>query len=188
MCIHAVVLFSLILLCIQRLTPIALVIGFLNYDVCKYSQIPLYLIVAGILLLLEVVIQSSLCACRNWLGDDKTYRKIRRCDFVMVLLFIWLLIGTNWMFRLGIGNECSDGLEGDVQTVDDTVEPGGTTTQTTELIATMEGGSGTGGEDCSDCSQDVYVFAAVLILIQYIFGLFLVAMCCSNFFKGSSSN
>ncbi len=163
----------------------------MNYDVCRHSEIPLYLIVAGLLLFLEILLHTVLYTCQSYVGDETTYRRLRRCDFIVLILFIWLLVGSNWMFRLGFqDDDCEGAIDGGgIQSMNLTVtDANGTITHIQVDVGAEGGRSGTmdqGGEDCSDCSHAVYVFTASVILIQYVAGLVLVAFCCHRFFRRS---
>ena len=60
------------------------------------------------------------------------------------------------------------------------------------MIHVSTDGTGTWGSDptdCenADCSSGVYVFAAVLILVQYVVAVALVLCCCSSAIKSRRS-
>ena len=163
--------------------------GFVNYDVCQSPEVPLYLIVAGFILMAMIVFHTLLYTAQKCSKDETIYHSVRRCDFLAFLLFIWLLVGSNWMFRMRSDDECNtSNMNSTVWNV--TGEWNGTATQTTVMVAGEQApeDNSDSGTDCSDCSRDVYVFTSFLILTQYIVGLCLVIFCCSKIAKKNRSS
>ena len=112
--------------------------------------------------------------------DESTIKTLRRCDLLAVFLLIWLLVGSNWIFRLGVSRDREDcmNMEGDVKVVN-------VTNNTMLTVEVSEGLSPM--ENCQDCSESIYVFAGVLIICQYALALCLIGTCCSKVFHSQSS-
>ena len=162
--------------------------GFTNLNRCSIP-IPLYLVVAGFILLVEVILHSLLCMGQKCSEDESFYKVIRRCDCLAVFLIAWLLVGSNWVFRGGMGNETCGSDTVDYVVVgnmtDDVEIMSGA--HPTDGMETGESESDPAAGCSSDCSTGVYAFAVVLILIQYMALLILAVCCCSTKFRSRSS-
>ena len=139
----------------------------------------------GVALTAEVLLHTLLCVCQKWSqsrgeNNDSTIRTLRICDCVAFFLFIWLLVGSNWVFRVGLYTSSSSCTHGEHSGMGMTnvVNENGTNT---EVVVLSEGlPSVDTNADCTDCDPAVYRFTVFTILIQYALGLCLVAACCSN--------
>ena len=124
----------------------------------------------------EVVLHTALCMCEarsHSRGDDRnnsTVRALRMCDCIAFFLFIWLLVGSNWALRVGLFSNNRDNCD-DLS--------GGGITGAVENGVVSEGLPNT-DTSCPDCDPSVYKFTMVTVLIQYMLGICLVLMCCSN--------
>ena len=125
----------------------------------------------------EVVLHTVLCMCEarsRSRGDERnnsTIRTLRMCDCIGFFLFIWLLVGSNWALRVGLfsnGSNC-----------DYIIDPSSGMTGAMENGVVSEGLPNTDAS-CPDCDPSVYKFTMVTVLIQYMLGICLVLMCCSN--------
>ena len=166
--------------------------GFLNVHTCDETQVPLYLIIAGFVIGGEVIVHSLLCVAAAKCEGTGSYRTLRLCDCLAFFLLVWLLIGSNWIFKLSITGghkacEVSDAVTIPPSTLDFNnsavlMNDYAITTATATTMATAE---------ICDCSQSVYVFATVVIVMQYVLALIVVIGCCSKVWKnnwGSNSD
>ena len=135
----------------------------------------------GFVLLAEVIVHSALFVAQKCSDDESTIRALRRCDFLALFLLIWLLVGSNWIFRQSRNREdCTDVVDmGGITVVN--------TTNGTVLTVEVSGGLSPTPESCQDCSDSVYIFTGILIICQYVLALCLVAVCCSRAFRSQSS-
>ena len=132
----------------------------------------------------EVLLHTLLCVCQKWShsrgeNNDSTIRTLRICDCLAFFLFIWLLVGSNWVFRVGLytSSSCTNGEQSGMG-ITNVVNENGTYT---DVVVISEGlPSVDTTADCTDCDPGVYRFTVFTILIQYALGLCLVAACCSN--------
>ena len=135
----------------------------------------------GFVILVEVAVHSALFVAQKCSDDESTIKALRRCDFLALFLLIWLLVGSNWIFRQSRNRgNCMDMVDtdGDVRVVN--------TTNGTVTVA-VSGGLSPSPEGCQDCSNSVYVFTGILIICQYVLALCLIAVCCSRVFRSESS-
>ena len=124
--------------------------GSTYYKKCTVTEIPLYLIVSGSFILLDVGYHILLFIFQRFCENDKTVCLLaRKCDCCAFFLFVWLILGSAWVLGAGLS------------------------------------GDSTG--DHGDCPFGVYVFAAVVIIGQYVYGLLFVISCCISVFKNSCS-
>ncbi len=146
---------------------------------------------AGVLIILEIVLHSLLFTCKKYVDDESVFHKLRRCDILLFILFIWLLVGTNWIFRTSIvynNDDCEEDMGGDIVSMNYTIEVNGTTVHVPVNVGAQEGmEGGVRGGDCEDCSRGVYFFAAIVILGQYVLALLLFAFCCTRLFRKPSN-
>lgn len=145
--------------------------GFLNLNTCQSSSIPIYLIVAGMVVIAELAFQSGLCLwnkCHHTENPGRsTTHVFRRCDCIAFFLFVWLLFGSRWVFGM-----ITNGNRG-CTTMDDVVAPPPINTSASHPPSP----SGTTESGCQDCSDGVYVFAVVTVLLQYLLCLILFLAC-----------
>lgn len=127
----------------------------------------------------EVVLHLVLCMCEarsRTRGDDSnnsTVRLLRMCDCIAFFLFVWLLVGSNWALRVGLFSNGRDNCA-------DLTDPSGG-----GMMGAVENGVASEGlpnteASCTDCDPSVYTFTMATVLIQYVLGICLVVMCCSN--------
>ena len=127
----------------------------------------------------EVLLHTALCICEarsRSRGDDRnnsTIRMLRMCDCIAFFLFIWLLVGSNWALRVGLFSNNRDNCH------DFTDPSSGGMTGAVENGIVSEGLPNT-ATSCTDCDPSVYKFTMVTVLVQYMLGICLVVMCCSN--------
>lgn len=138
--------------------------GSLNLDVCSSEDIPLYLLIAGCCLSIEVIVHTFTIMISFSTDNEATNRFLRMCDCFAFFTLVWFIIASNWIFRLSFHSKpCIE--ESD-----------------TELSS-----SGLGGNDflttthsfCEDCSNGVYKFAIGVTVVEYIaiFSVFIVCCC-----------
>ena len=128
------------------------------------EEIPLYLIVAGIFLLLEIVLQTSLWTAQRLSNDRAVFGLLRKCDCIALFLVVWLVVGSIWIFKAGKKLTCDD-------VVDYVAVPDYSGHYLESFPET---------ENCQECPSGVYVFTAFLILFQYLMTLVLAISCCSS--------
>lgn len=130
-------------------------------NVCISSDIPLYLLIAGSCLSVEVFLHTFTVLASISTQSKTTLKCLRICDCFGFFILVWILIGSNWMFKVSTkSRECgSEELE-DVANITEQVLSISTPTP------------------CEDCSKTVYQFAVGLIIIQYIIVLSVLVACC----------
>ena len=143
--------------------------GFVYYSTCAVREVPLYLIVAGFVFLVELILHCLLCTAQKCSNEDYFYNMVRKFDCLAFFLFVWLLVGSSWMFRATRRTCGSDAVDYVIigNNTDDAI------VNRTDIIPNDE-------LDCSDCPGGVYAFTVVLILIQYIVFLILAVCCCTK--------
>lgn len=155
--------------------PLSMVIvGSLNVNVCSTKDIPLYLIIAGCCLSLEVFIHTSTILASMNTDNESTLRSLRMCDCFAFFILIWILIGSNWIFKVSVNSKpCSQ------------QDPGNELFNEVDNSTALLPAATTPGT-CEDCSDSVYQFAIGLIVVQYIvvFSVFVIC-CCAAIRKGS---
>ena len=152
---------------------------------CSRHEIPLYLLIAGFILIAEIIFQAAVCiGMRRDSAHETVYRTLRFCDCLAIFLFIWLLVGTYWICTISFSGHptCS-------YPIDDIVYANTTST----VLTDSEGGtltsvvspptSATPTRECSDCQSYVYSFTAFVIMFQYLSLIILFIFCCSVYFK-----
>lgn len=143
--------------------------GALNVEVCDRHEIPLYLMIAGFILIAEIIYQTTLCiAIKRNKRHESTYRVMRMCDCLALFLFIWLLVGSYWIFTISLDRQACISYGNDFVYVNTTVVPDG---------------EGNGNPGCPDCDSYVYNFSTFVIMLQYIGTLCLMVWCCSCYVK-----
>lgn len=162
-----------------------LIVGSLNVDRCVSISVPLYLIVAGVLILTELLFHGVIWFIMKHRENSSTLRALRMCDCVAFVLLIWLLIGSNWVFKLSIAgtSACDTPLLpiDDIILLNTTVISNGS--GGTQLIVVTETIVSTSVNTCMDCSSGVYQFTVIVILLQYIAALLILVGCCSKIFR-----
>ena len=145
---------------------IGLCAGGMNLFKCARVEVPIYLIVGGVLLLAELLLRLSLfIAAQYSRANAHVINKARKMDFVLCLLFLWVCVGTVWVFRYS-HNVC---VEMTGQNVFN-----GTVSSTAVTTSTLP---------CKDCSDKVYIFAFGSMLLQYLFVLFLGVTFCRTILR-----
>ncbi len=148
---------------------------------CFRHEIPLYLLIAGFLLITDIMFQISMCIAINRNGHHKSiYQTLRLCDCLAVFLFIWLLVGTYWVFIISLARSNCNKTPTDYVVVNTTVlvdSEGGT------QVSVMTRPPSPTSNDCSDCEDYVYNFTAFVLMFQYVIFLICFVTCCSVFFK-----
>ena len=148
--------------------------------------VPLYLIVAGVVILAEVLFHVVVIffIMRNRVNDS-TLRALRICDCVAFVLLICLLIGSNGVFKFAIAgtSACDTPLLpiDDIVRLNTTVLSNGSGTQLFVVTEIVDSASSV--NTCMDCSSGVYQFTVVVILLQYIAALLMLVVCCSHTFR-----
>lgn len=146
--------------------------GSISYSGCTIQEVPLYLIVGGILLLIDIILQTVLLTAHK-LTDSNIYTLIRKCDCVALCLVVWLVAGSIWIFKARTRQGCNDAV--DYVTVGN---------QTDDIIMDMSADGGMGdleSANCGvqDCPAGVYLFTVFLILFQYLLLLIIGIFCCT---------
>ena len=144
--------------------------GGLNIGVCVRHEIPLYLLIAGFIFIAEIIFQVSMCmGIKRSSQHESIYRTLRMLDCLALFLFIWLLVGTYWLFSISIERSTctTDSM------LNDLIDSEGVAPQT----------STTSSGVCSDCDAYVYSFTAFVIIFQYLAFLVCFVVCCSMYFK-----
>lgn len=140
--------------------------GGMNLTKCARVEVPIYLIVGGVLLLAELLLRMTLYLAANYSRvNTNAINKARKMDFVLCLLFLWVCVGTVWVFRYS-HNVC--------MTTSSEAFNATTATATTSTIPTAP---------CKDCSDKVYVFAFGSMLLQYLLVLFLGVTFCRTILR-----
>jgi hypothetical protein len=161
-----------LLLLLTVLSLCMIVVGFVHYNQCSVQEVPLYLIVGGIFLLVEIVLHSLLWTAQKLSNDEPVYNLIRKFDCIALFLIVWLVVGSAWIFKAGRDSLCSDIVD------QVTVPPVNVTTTTGDVEdpdPLLESGA-----ECEDCPSGVYVFTVFLILFQYLMLLLLGICCCTS--------
>ncbi|XP_064404957.1 uncharacterized protein LOC135350156 [Halichondria panicea] len=165
--------------------PVAMIIiGGLNVGVCVRHEIPLYLLIAGFIFVAEIIFQFSMCmGIKRSSQHESIYRTLRMFDCLALFLFIWLLVGTYWLFTISIARSgcTTDTMLNDFVVVNTTVlvdSEGGT-----QISVMTPPPSLTPSGDCLDCDTYVYSFTAFVIMFQYLTFLVCFVACCSVYFK-----
>lgn len=158
-------------------------IGSLNIDRCASLSVPLYLIVAGLLMVAELMFHGIIWLVMKHSENESTFRALRICDCIAFVLLIWLLIGSNWVFKLSIAG--SSGCDSPRLPIDDIIQLNTTIITDgsggTQFIVVTETPDST--PTCMDCPSGVYRFTVTVILLQYIGALLIVIGCCSRIFR-----
>ena len=165
--------------------------GSFNFDVCSSGEVPIYLLVAGMLMIAELLFHGVLWLLMKYSDSDSTYRALRMCDCVAFILLIWLLIGSNWVFKLSIAryrtaSACNMYPIDDVIRLNATVVTDGSGIGATQWIIVSDSAPDSthpSNTNCMDCSSGVYQFTVIVILLQYIAALVVIVGCCSKIFK-----
>ena len=138
----------------------------------------------------ELLFHGVLWLLMKYNDNDSTYRALRVCDCVAFVLLIWLLIGSNWVFKLSIAryhtsSTCSmHPIDYIVPFNTTVVADGSGGTQLVVVTNSLNSApDSTPPSDCMDCSSGVYQFTVIVILLQYIAALLILVGCCSKIFK-----
>lgn len=158
---------------------------------CSSEEVPIYLLVAGMLMIAELLFHGVLWLIMKYSDSDSVYRTLRMCDCVAFILLIWLLIGSNWVFKLSIAryrtaSACNAHPIDDVIRLNTTFVTDGSGTGGTQWIVVSDSAPDSthpSSADCMDCSSSVYQFTVLVILLQYIAALVVIVGCCSKIFK-----
>ena len=143
--------------------------GVIHYNNCSVQEVPLFLIVGGIFLLVEIILHSLFWTAQK-LSEKPIYGLIRRFDCIALFLVIWLVVGSAWVFKART-DFSSD-------SVDFVILPANTTTG--DDLEMYDSGVSNDAAYPDDCPQGVYVFTVFLILFQYIMILLLGICCCTS--------
>ena len=156
-------------------------------DRCVSVAVPVYLIVAGALMIAEVAFHGTIWMLMKRSNDNgSSFKMLRLCDCVTFILLLWLLIGSNWVFKLAIAHHSP--CDNAPQPIDDVISLNTTVVTdasggTRVVVFTDSHDPAPTTNDCADCSSGVYQFTVIVILFQYIIALFVVIGCCSKLFK-----
>ena len=157
-------------------------IGSVYYGSCVVKEVSLYLIVGGLLLLLDIILHTILYSVQRMSDNQYLYNAIRRFDILTLFVVIWLIVGSIWIFKAKMsGQPCNDGV--DYVTIISNMTQGDVGMG---VSGDDDGGGMENGEsaaDCSNCPSGVYVFTLFLILIQYSVVLILGICCCCTITK-----
>lgn len=141
--------------------------GSLNLNTCYTKDVPLYLIIAGTCLCIEVIIHTITILASMSTEKESVLRSLRMCDCFAFFILVWILIGSNWIFKVTVNSRpCSGPDNPERQLFDD---PRNSTDLIPEITTPIT---------CKDCSNTVYQFAVGLIILQYIVVLFVFVLCC----------
>ena len=165
--------------------------GSFNFNVCSSGEVPIYLLVAGMLMIAELLFHGVLWLLMKYSDSDSTYRALRMCDCVAFSLLIWLLIGSNWVFKLSVARyrttaACNTYPIDDIIRLNSTVVTDGSGIGATQWIIVSDSAPDSthpSSTSCMDCSSGVYQFTVIVILLQYIAALVVIVGCCSKMFK-----
>lgn len=139
--------------------------GSINFTSCTIKIIPLYLVIAGLFLSLEIAFHTFTFIASLKTDDEATLRSLRMCDCFALFIFLWVVIGSNWIFKVSLNyNPCPTGNDGS----------GGLGDLTTGFTTPPE---------CEVCSRSIYQFALGVIVIQYLVVFLLLVACCSAAIK-----
>lgn len=138
--------------------------GSVNLNTCSTKDIPLYLIIAGSSLCIEIVVHTITLLVSMNTDSESVLRSLRMCDCFAFFILVWVLIGSNWVFKVTMNSRsCSSQRDAERELfIDNFTEPIPDVTPIT----------------CEDCSNAVYQFAVGLIVLQYIIVLFVFVICC----------
>lgn len=132
----------------------------------------------------ELLFHGILWFLMKYSNNDSTYKALRMCDCVAFVLLIWLLIGSNWVFKVSIARASACNAH---QIIDDVMWLNTTivtdSSGATQVMIVTETPDSTPVPNCVDCSSGVYQFTVVVILFQYIAALLVIVACCSKLFK-----
>lgn len=143
-----------------------ILVGGINITKCARVEVPVYLIVGGALLLAEIILRLTLYLAANCSSvNTNVINKARKMDFVLCLLFLWVCVGTVWVFRYS-HSAC----------VPVSSEAFNATTVSTTIPTTT-------AAPCMDCSDKVYIFAFGSMLLQYLLVLFLGVTFCRTILR-----
>lgn len=150
--------------------------GSLNINTCSTKDIPLYLIIAGSCLSVEVLIHTFTILASMNTDNESVLRSLRMCDCFAFFILIWILIGSNWIFKVSVNSKsCIGRQDTENELLFNQLD------NSTDLLPDV-----TTPRTCEDCSNSVYQFAVGLIVLQYIVVfLVFVACCCVAIRKGA---
>ena len=134
--------------------------------------------------MIELTFHATLWLLMKRSDNNSLFRALRIFDCVAFILLVWLLIGSNWIFKLSIaGSSPCDTAHpiDDVIYLNTTVVTDGV--GGTRWIVVTETHGSTPITTCHDCSTRVYQFTVMVILMQYIAALLIIVGCCSKIFK-----
>ena len=155
-------------------------IGSVYYGSCEVKEVPLYLIVGGLLLLFDIILHAILYSVRRTSDNQYLYNTIRRFDILTLFVVVWLIVGSIWIFKAETRDRtCRDSVV-DYVTIISNMTQGDVGMG---VSGDDDGGGMENGEsaaDCVDCPSGVYVFTVFLILIQYTVVLILGICCCAT--------
>lgn len=137
-------------------------------------------------MLAELIFHGALWMLMKYTDNDSTFRALRVCDCVAFVLLVWLLIGSNWVFRVAIAGRIT--CPSSSRPIDNIVFLNTTTVtdasgHTQFVVLPSIPDSPSTSTYCPDCSAGVYQFTIVVILFQYVAALFICIGCCSKLFK-----
>ena len=143
--------------------------GLMYYKRCLVREVPLYLLVAGLFLLVEIALHSILWTAQKLSNDEPLFCVLRRCDCIALFLLVWLVLGSVWIFKAGKELSCNNSI--DYVAIPEDSEYSG------DYLETV---TDTPPDSCpEDCPGGVYVFTVFLILFQYLTALVLGICCCT---------
>ena len=126
----------------------------MNINVCSRTIIPLYLIIAGFCLLAEVIVHMITFLVSEFINHESSLYTLQFCDRLAFLMLIWVLIGSNWIFKVSLyPTPCATG-------------------------ANLQSNNISRDEHCENCSIAVYHFTSVVIVAQYLLAFTVLTLCC----------
>ncbi len=138
-------------------------------------DVPLYLIIAGLFLSVEVIIHTCTILITQSTDSETTIRSLRLCDCLALFILIWILIGSNWVFKISLHpSPCTE-----LNSMGN--ENLGNSSDLSSFTFSSE-------EDCEDCSVSVYKFTSAVIIIQYVIAFIVLVTCCSTAIKGRAGD
>ena len=156
-----------------------IMIGSLNINVCQSLVVPVYLTVAGLIQISSLLFQTT-----TWIAEKRGVEKcgtIRIFDCFGFLLFIWLLVGSNWIARVGWSRStCNDDLYFGTDYV--FLRVNSTVTDSDYEVPEND------VNFCRDCASGVYLFTSVVIVLQYIMIILVCMSCCSVLYRSKRSH
>lgn len=151
--------------------------GALNFNVCSSKGVPLYLVIAGTCLSLEILVHTTTLLISISTDNKTTNRTLRLCDCFAFFILIWILIGSNWIFKVSINSRACSELDAETKQLSSDM-----TINATDLFPVA-----TTAATCEDCSDGVYQFAVGVIIVQYMAVFCVIVFCCCAAMKKGTS-